>query len=359
MVIAFIKGGWVVASLRVVSPSASLQASLKEMLLFLKENVDIVVIRENTEGEYAGLEHEVVPGAVESLKENVDIVVIRENTEGEYVGLEHEVVPGAAESLKVMTGWHQASRNVIQSVTHYSSREALQRGDYYQIKTRMEYDCHIDGMASSIKKCQQSVTHYSSREALQRGIKGPRRVLKGWHQASRNVIQSVTHYSSREALQRGIKIKFSPSTSLQASLKEMLLFLKENVDIVVIRENTEGEYAGLEHEVVPGAVESLKENVDIVVIRENTEGEYVGLEHEVVPGAAESLKGPRRVLKVRNITRHQRQGQCLLFAFMLKKRKIEGSQSPAMAIKIMATISTRVIFLLSMISVFFLIFETD
>lgn len=35
--------------------------------------------------------------------ENVDIVVIRENTEGEYSGLEHEVVPGVVESLKVMT----------------------------------------------------------------------------------------------------------------------------------------------------------------------------------------------------------------------------------------------------------------
>lgn len=32
------------------------------------EHVDIVVIRENTEGEYSGLEHEVVPGVVESLK---------------------------------------------------------------------------------------------------------------------------------------------------------------------------------------------------------------------------------------------------------------------------------------------------
>lgn len=32
------------------------------------ENVDIVVVRENTEGEYSGLEHEVVPGVVESLK---------------------------------------------------------------------------------------------------------------------------------------------------------------------------------------------------------------------------------------------------------------------------------------------------
>jgi len=35
--------------------------------------------------------------------DNVDIVVIRENTEGEYSGLEHEVVPGVVESLKVIT----------------------------------------------------------------------------------------------------------------------------------------------------------------------------------------------------------------------------------------------------------------
>nr|KJB48269.1 hypothetical protein B456_008G061000 [Gossypium raimondii] len=34
--------------------------------------------------------------------QDVDIVVIRENTEGEYSGLEHEVVPGVVESLKVL-----------------------------------------------------------------------------------------------------------------------------------------------------------------------------------------------------------------------------------------------------------------
>ncbi|KAE8701259.1 Isocitrate dehydrogenase regulatory subunit 1 [Hibiscus syriacus] len=32
------------------------------------QDADIVVIRENAEGEYSGLEHEVVPGVVESLK---------------------------------------------------------------------------------------------------------------------------------------------------------------------------------------------------------------------------------------------------------------------------------------------------
>ena len=33
----------------------------------------------------------------------VDLVIVLENTEGEYVGLEHEVVPGVVESIKVIT----------------------------------------------------------------------------------------------------------------------------------------------------------------------------------------------------------------------------------------------------------------
>ncbi|KAK9824167.1 hypothetical protein WJX72_008227 [[Myrmecia] bisecta] len=35
--------------------------------------------------------------------DNVNLVTIRENTEGEYSGLEHEVVPGVVESLKIIT----------------------------------------------------------------------------------------------------------------------------------------------------------------------------------------------------------------------------------------------------------------
>ena len=33
----------------------------------------------------------------------VDLSIVRENTEGEYVGIEHEVVPGVVESLKIIT----------------------------------------------------------------------------------------------------------------------------------------------------------------------------------------------------------------------------------------------------------------
>ncbi|MCB0327716.1 MAG: isocitrate/isopropylmalate dehydrogenase family protein [Bdellovibrionales bacterium] len=40
---------------------------------------------------------------VQTRYEDVDLVVIRENTEGLYSGIEHEVVPGVVESLKVAT----------------------------------------------------------------------------------------------------------------------------------------------------------------------------------------------------------------------------------------------------------------
>ncbi len=40
---------------------------------------------------------------VESRFQNVDLVIVRENTEDLYAGLEHEVVPGVVESLKIIT----------------------------------------------------------------------------------------------------------------------------------------------------------------------------------------------------------------------------------------------------------------
>ena len=43
-----------------------------------------------------------LPG-VKTPYDNVDLVVVRENTEGLYAGLEHQVVPGVIESLRVIT----------------------------------------------------------------------------------------------------------------------------------------------------------------------------------------------------------------------------------------------------------------
>ncbi|TWU09379.1 Isocitrate dehydrogenase [NADP] [Symmachiella macrocystis] len=51
-----------------------------------------------------------MPG-VKSRYDNVDLIVIRENTEGLYSGLEHEVIPGVIESLRVIT--YEASERIV------------------------------------------------------------------------------------------------------------------------------------------------------------------------------------------------------------------------------------------------------
>jgi len=44
-----------------------------------------------------------IPGIPIRHSNNIDILIIRENTEGEYSSLEHESVPGVVESLKIIT----------------------------------------------------------------------------------------------------------------------------------------------------------------------------------------------------------------------------------------------------------------
>src|SRR3954463_2232399 len=50
---------------------------------------------------------------VKTRFENVDLIIIRENTEGLYSGIEHEVVPGVVTSLKV------ASRDACMRIARY------------------------------------------------------------------------------------------------------------------------------------------------------------------------------------------------------------------------------------------------
>uniref|UniRef100_A0A8B9LNF0 Isocitrate dehydrogenase [NAD] subunit, mitochondrial n=1 Tax=Astyanax mexicanus TaxID=7994 RepID=A0A8B9LNF0_ASTMX len=52
---------------------------------------------------YANVMHcQTLPG-VQTRHKDIDIIIIRENTEGEYSSLEHENVPGVVESLKIIT----------------------------------------------------------------------------------------------------------------------------------------------------------------------------------------------------------------------------------------------------------------
>jgi len=51
----------------------------------------------------------------------VDLIIVRENTEGLYSGIEHEVVPGVVESLKIIT--EKASTRIARFAFDYARRE--------------------------------------------------------------------------------------------------------------------------------------------------------------------------------------------------------------------------------------------
>jgi isocitrate dehydrogenase (NAD+) len=65
-----------------------------------------------------------VPG-VKSHFENVDLILVRENTEDLYSGLEHEVVPGVVESLKIIT--EKASTRIARFAFEYAKRHGRKK----------------------------------------------------------------------------------------------------------------------------------------------------------------------------------------------------------------------------------------
>src|SRR6266404_3833057 len=56
---------------------------------------------------------------------SVDLAIVRENTEGQYSGIEHEVVPGVVESLKIIT--EKASTRIARFAFEYARREKRKR----------------------------------------------------------------------------------------------------------------------------------------------------------------------------------------------------------------------------------------
>src|SRR6201997_4259264 len=65
-----------------------------------------------------------LPG-VNSRFENVDLVLVRENTEDLYSGLEHEVVPGVVESLKIIT--ERASTRIARFAFEYARKSGRKK----------------------------------------------------------------------------------------------------------------------------------------------------------------------------------------------------------------------------------------
>ncbi len=65
-----------------------------------------------------------LPG-VDARFQGVDLVIVRENTEDLYAGLEHEVVPGVVESLKIIT--EKASTRIAQFAFEHARRHGRKK----------------------------------------------------------------------------------------------------------------------------------------------------------------------------------------------------------------------------------------
>ena len=65
-----------------------------------------------------------LPG-LKSRFEDINLVIIRENTEDLYSGLEHEVVPGVVESLKIIT--ERASTRIARFAFEYAKKEGRKK----------------------------------------------------------------------------------------------------------------------------------------------------------------------------------------------------------------------------------------
>eukprot|EP00730_Choanoeca_flexa_P020277 TRINITY_DN9911_c0_g1_i3.p1 TRINITY_DN9911_c0_g1~~TRINITY_DN9911_c0_g1_i3.p1 ORF type:complete len:359 (+),score=105.20 TRINITY_DN9911_c0_g1_i3:17-1093(+) len=79
------------------------------------------------------------PNGVETRHKDVDVVIVRQNTEAEYSGLEHEISPGVVESLKVISrdesmriakfAFDYATRNDRKKVTAVHKANIMKQGD--------------------------------------------------------------------------------------------------------------------------------------------------------------------------------------------------------------------------------------
>jgi isocitrate dehydrogenase (NAD+) len=84
---------------------------------------------------------------------HVDLAIFRENTEDLYSGLEHEVVPGVVESLKIIT--QNASMRIARAAFEYARREGRSKVSAIHKANIMKMS---DGLF--LKCCRETASHY-------------------------------------------------------------------------------------------------------------------------------------------------------------------------------------------------------
>jgi isocitrate dehydrogenase (NAD+) len=85
-------------------------AGYRSINVFLRKTFDL----------YANLRPTLSFAGIQTPFRNVDLIVVRENTEDLYAGIEHEVAPGVVESVKVITA--RASRRIARFAFEYAKR---------------------------------------------------------------------------------------------------------------------------------------------------------------------------------------------------------------------------------------------
>ncbi|MDP9272678.1 MAG: isocitrate/isopropylmalate dehydrogenase family protein, partial [Chloroflexota bacterium] len=93
---------------------------------------------------------------VESRYTDVDLVIVRENTEDLYAGIEHRVGPDAAESIKIIT------RVASQRIARYAFEYAVRNG---RSKVTAVHKANIMKLSDGLflESCQQIAAEYTGR----------------------------------------------------------------------------------------------------------------------------------------------------------------------------------------------------
>jgi len=93
---------------------------------------------------------------VESRYDNVDLIIVRENTEDLYAGIEHRVGPDAAESIKIIT------RAASQRIARYAFEYAVNNG---RKKVTAVHKANIMKLSDGLflESCQQVAADYAGR----------------------------------------------------------------------------------------------------------------------------------------------------------------------------------------------------
>ena len=97
---------------------------------------------------------------VETRYQNVDLIIVRENTEDLYAGIEHRVGPDAAESIKIIT------RAASQRIARYAFEYAIRNGSR---KVTAVHKANIMKLSDGLflESCQQVAANYEGRVAFE------------------------------------------------------------------------------------------------------------------------------------------------------------------------------------------------